>query len=263
MDDELMDIEDEPILDAGEVIEAADIAARSVEELIGRIFEYKHRLMERLLSDGIGHARFKESPAGRIPDSWRVVPLQEVLAGRKIVEGPASLPGAGDGAAGVPVIVPECVGSLRLLENRCGAVAKDRAKKLAEFAVSGSDIVMAVRGDHAGASAIMPVFFPGGILGPGCVKLSADPALCEPFYLNNVLHSYFQSGVLYTLNAGSGEMAIDLELLRRLMIKLPPIPEQKRIADILLALSGEIVAGEDALSRIGSIRANFIRAQDE
>jgi restriction endonuclease S subunit len=78
-----------------------------------------------------------------------------------------------------------------------------------------------------------------------------------------VLHSYFQSGVLYTLNAGSGEMAIDLELLRRLMIKLPPISEQKRIADILLALSGEIVAGEDALSRIRSIRANFIRAQDE
>ena len=109
----------------------------------------------------------------------------------------------------------------------------------------------------------MPVFFPGGILGPGCVRISADPGVCEPFYLNNVLHSYFQSGVLYTLNAGSGEMAIDLELLRRLMIKLPPIPEQKRIADILLALSGEIVAGEDALSRIRSIRANFIRTQDE
>ncbi|MBP7603304.1 MAG: restriction endonuclease subunit S [Spirochaetes bacterium] len=263
MDDDLMDIEEEPTLDAGEVIEAADLSARSIEELIGRIFEYKHRLMERLLSDGIGHARFKESPAGRIPDSWRVVPLQEALAGRKIVEGPASLPGAGDVAAVVPVIIPECVGSLRLLEKRCGAVAKDRAKKLAEFAVAGSDIVMAVKGEYAGASAIMPVFFPGGILGPGCVRISADPGVCEPFYLNNVLHSYFQSGVLYTLNAGSGEMAIDLELLRRLMIKLPPISEQKRIADILLALSGEIVAGEDALSRIRSIRANFIRAQDE
>lgn len=263
MDDELMNIEEEPTLDADEVIEAADIAARSVEELIGRIFEYKHRLMERLLSDGIGHSRFKESPAGRIPDSWRVVPLQEALAGRKIVEGPASLPGAGDGAAAVPVIVPECVGSLRLIEKRCGAVAKDRAKKLSEFAVAGSDIVMAAKGEYAGASAIMPIFFSGGILGPGCVRITADPEICEPFYLNSVLHSYFQSGVLYTLNAGSGEMDLDLELLRRLMVKLPPITEQKRIADILLALSGEIVAGEDALSRIRSIRAKFIRAQDE
>lgn len=263
MDDELMDIEDEPALDAGEVIEAADTAARSIEELIGRIFEYKHRLMERLLAEGIGHSRFREGPAGRIPESWRVVPLQEVLAGRKIVEGPASLPEPDDGAATVPVILPESIGSLRLHEKRCGAVARDRARKLGEYAVAGSDIVMAVRGEYAGASAIMPVFFEGGIVGPECVRLTADTGLCEPFFLNNVLHSYFQSGVLYTFNAGSGEMAIDLDMLRRLMIKLPPLPEQKRIADILLSLSGEIVAGEDALTRVRSIRGNFISAEDE
>ncbi|HSV96739.1 MAG TPA: restriction endonuclease subunit S [Spirochaetota bacterium] len=263
MDDELMDIGDEPALDAGEVIEAADAAVRSIEELIGRIFEYKHRLMERLLADGIGHSRFKEGPAGRIPESWRVVPLQEVLAGRKIVEGPASLPEPVEGAATVPVIIPESIGSLRLHEKRCGAVAKDRAKKLGGYAVAGSEIVMAVKGEYAGACAIMPVFFPGGILGPGCVRLSADPAQCEPFFLNTVLHSYFQSGVLYTLNAGSGEMAIDLDMLRRLIIKLPPLPEQKRIADILLSLSGEIVAGEDALTKVRSVRGNFISAEDE
>lgn len=263
MEDETIDIEDEPVLDAGEVIEAAEIAAQSIEELIGRIFEFKHRLMERLLADGIGHARFKDGPTGRIPDSWRVVPLQEVLAGRRFVEGPASIPDSGNGTDAVPVIVPECVGSLRLLENRCGSIDRDRADALAEFAVGGSDIVMAVKGEYAGASAIMPVFFKGGILGPGCVRLSVDTGICEPFYLNNVLHSYFQSGVLYTLNAGSGEMAIDLELLRRLMIQLPPLEEQRRIADILLSLSGEIVAGEDALSRVRSVRDNFFRAQDE
>ncbi len=263
MDDELMDIEEEPALDAGEVIEAADTAARSIEDLIGRIFEYKHRLMERLLADGIGHTRFKEGPADRIPESWRVVPLQEVLLGRKIVEGPASMPEPGDGAATVPVIVPESIGSLRLHEKRCGSVAKDRTRELGEYMVAASDIVMAVKGEHAGACAIMPVFFEGGVLGPGCVRLAADTALCEPFFLNNVLHSYFQSGILYTLNAGSGEMAIDLDMLRRLMIKLPPLPEQKRIADILLALSGEIVAGEDALTRVRSIRGNFISVEDE
>ncbi len=263
MDDELMDIEDEPALDAAEVIEAADAATRSIEELIGRIFEYKHRLMERLLADGIGHTRFREGPAGRIPESWHVVPLQEVLVGRKIVEGPASLPEPADGAVTVPVVIPESIGSLRLHEKRCGAVAKDRAKKLTGYAVTGSDVVMAVKGEYAGACAIMPVFFEGGIIGPGCIRLSADTGLCEPFFLNNVLHSYFQSGVLYTLNVGSGEMSIDLEMLRRLMIKLPPLPEQKRIADILLSLSGEIVSGEDALIRVRSIRGNFISAEDE
>jgi restriction endonuclease S subunit len=163
----------------------------------------------------------------------------------------------------VPVVTPESIGSLRLHEKRCGAVAKDRAKKLAGYAVTGSDVVMAVKGEYAGACAIMPVFFEGGIIGPGCIRLSADTGLCEPFFLNNVLHSYFQSGVLYTLNVGSGEMSIDLEMLRRLMIKLPPLPEQKRIADILLSLSGEIVSGEDALIRVRSIRGNFISAEDE
>ncbi len=72
----------------------------------------------------------------------------------------------------------------------------------------------------------MPVFFEGGIVGPECVRLTRTPGCVEPFFLNNVLHLISSRRPLH-VQRGKREMAIDLDMLRRLMIKLPPLPEQR------------------------------------
>src|SRR5690606_3119865 len=40
--------------------------------------ELKKGLMQQLLTKGIGHTKFKDSPLGEIPESWEIVKLKAV-----------------------------------------------------------------------------------------------------------------------------------------------------------------------------------------
>ena len=93
--------------------------------------------------------------------------------------------------------------------------------------------------------------------------MRVDLSLCDPFYLNNVLHYYYRTGVLYSLSGGSDAVELDVELLKKLMIKLPPLDEQKKIAHILLSVSGEMVAAEQAAQAVLGVKRNFAAAADE
>jgi len=61
-----------------EVLSALDRAIEATGRLIGRLERLKRGLMQELLTRGIGHKEFKETPIGKIPKEWRIVKLSEV-----------------------------------------------------------------------------------------------------------------------------------------------------------------------------------------
>jgi type I restriction enzyme S subunit len=58
-----------------EVLSALDRAIEATERLIGRLERLKCGLMQELLTKGIGHKEFKDTPIGKIPKQWQVVRL--------------------------------------------------------------------------------------------------------------------------------------------------------------------------------------------
>lgn len=220
---------------------AADEAIGRMSDLLLRLHEYKFSMM-RSLFDGAGESR----PSVRLGDillrgeGMILAPPQQILSGQPSSEGFA-------------VITGEAVETLRFLPERCRSAPSGFAAEPGGR-VRAMDIVMLRRGERAGACAIMPVFFKGGILSGECIALRPDPSRCEAFYLGNVLHHYFRTGILNTLRVSAQEGEISLSLLEGLEIPLPPPGEQKNIAETLLAASGRIVECEMICEKIKKLR---------
>ena len=61
-----------------EVLSTVDEKMAVMDEQLAQTQELKKGLMQRLLTKGIGHATFKDSPLGEIPESWGIKRINEV-----------------------------------------------------------------------------------------------------------------------------------------------------------------------------------------
>lgn len=61
-----------------DILSIVDAKIDIIDQQIKETQELKKGLMQRLLTKGIGHTEFKDSPLGRIPKSWEVVRLNQV-----------------------------------------------------------------------------------------------------------------------------------------------------------------------------------------
>lgn len=224
----------------------ADESRAALGALVDALHEYKYSLMDELY--GAHRAQ------GALPDGWRTARLGKLLAGSEDeMWGKAEI--AGDGEA-VTVITPASVDSLRYLPDACATAKVGEADRI-RYSVTGADIVMAGKGGRAGACAIMPVFFEGGIVSPDCLRLRAVQDRIEPFYLGNVLHYLYRRGDLERVKRGD---AIDAASLLQLEIAYPPPDAQKRIAGEMLGLSALIVKVLDAAANVDAVRAGITAA---
>ncbi|MCW5514721.1 restriction endonuclease subunit S [Muriicola sp. Z0-33] len=62
-----------------EILSTVDAKIEVIDQQITETQELKKGLMQRLLTKGIGHTEFKDSPLGKIPKSWEVVKIGDVL----------------------------------------------------------------------------------------------------------------------------------------------------------------------------------------
>jgi len=61
-----------------EILSTLDEKMAVIDEQLAQTQELKKGLMQRLLTKGIGHTQFKDSPLGQIPASWEIHLLDEV-----------------------------------------------------------------------------------------------------------------------------------------------------------------------------------------
>ena len=62
-----------------EILSSVDAAIKKTEQVIAKTEEVKKRLMQQLLTKGIGHTEFKDSKLGKIPLKWEIKQLKDLL----------------------------------------------------------------------------------------------------------------------------------------------------------------------------------------
>ncbi|WP_288841655.1 restriction endonuclease subunit S [uncultured Deefgea sp.] len=60
------------------ILTAVDEVIESTQAQINKLKDLKTGLMQELLTQGIGHTEFKDSPVGRIPKAWRTSKIQDI-----------------------------------------------------------------------------------------------------------------------------------------------------------------------------------------
>lgn len=172
---------------------------------------------------------------------WDIVKLKDVVNPGGIIEGPRdrSVYDAFYSGSGVPVICPGDIKSLRFFPDNEKYISFDAASRFKEYSVHGAEIIIRIDDADKGASAIVPIMNEDCILGPGVIKISPDNSIAEVFYILNLLHFYYNTGIVGSIIGGPST-----ESVSEIIIPLPPLDKQKQVSELMLELSAGMVAQE-------------------
>jgi len=222
-----------------EILDAADEAVRRSEALLAKLEQVKAGLLHDLLTRGLDEAGrlrdpeahpedFQDSILGRIPREWDLRSLQS-CCGPLITYGIVQ---AGPHVEnGVPYIRTGDMSGDSLQVEGLLRTSRSIARSYARSEVKAGEIVCAIRAT-LGKVLEVPPELDGANLTQGTARIAPHPEVCGHYLLwclrTKPLQSQFEMA-----QKGTTFAEITLTDLRLLLVPLPPLPEQRRIAAIL------------------------------
>ena len=216
-----------------QILTTMDNAIQKVDEAITTTQRMKKGLMQELLTKGIGHTTFKEvKGVGTVPEAWDVVKINsigDVITG-KTPSTSNKLFWNGD----IPFITPGeiAVGKYANQSNRYLTLkGVDNVAKLLP-----KDTVMVVCiGSTIGKVAMT---FQDSVTNQQINSIICDGDIADPSFL---FYSISRKSMLIKSIAGTAAVPIiKKSLFEQITIPLPPLPEQKKIAEILSTVDRKI-----------------------
>jgi len=158
-------------------------------------------------------------------------------------------------ARGIPVVNPMHIKAGKIFPGAEARVSEEVLARLAHFKLALGDVVLGRRGEM-GRCAVVGQTEAGWLCGTGSLILRSFGTL-EPRYLQRFLSSPEVVERLKGESVGSTMVNLNQSILRGLNVLLPPLPEQKRIADKLDALLARVDACRERLDRVPKILKRF------
>jgi type I restriction enzyme S subunit len=210
-----------------EVLFTIDQAIQKTNEIISKLQEFKKGLMQRLLTKGIGHTRFKRTEIGEIPEEWEVVRLGDQRIA-KIIMG-QSPPSSTYNKNGIGL--PFLQGKMEFGDIYPNpSLYCSEPLKVAEK----NDVLISVRAPVGEVN----LCHLRCCIGRGLAAIRANPSYADFRYLFYYLR--YSSKRLLTFGAGSTFKAIGKEDLKKFTVALPSLSEQRQIVDILSSVEQEV-----------------------
>lgn len=232
-------------------------AVRQREKLIALLEEQQQVIVQQAITGQIDVQTCQPYPAYRdsevqwltkVPAHWPELALG--TASKSIQTGPfgSQLHANEYIDDGVPVINPSHLSEGRIAPDHSIAVTERKAAELSRHRLAPGDIVMARRGE-VGRSALVRSPEAGWICGTGSLRLRPRKTACSPDYLLLVLNSSGARDALEFASVGSTMSNLNAEIVSRLRICLPPLPEQIAIAEFCRKATDRHTASTDRTRR--------------
>lgn len=217
-----------------EILGSIDAAIEATKEVIEQTKTVKQGLLQTLLTRGIGHTEFKDSPLGEIPEKWEVRPLgacfKNIDSRRKPVKKDDRAKMRGSipyyGASGIIDWVNDFLFDEPLL-----LLAEDGANLLSKstpiaFVATGQTWV----NNHA------HVYQPTGVLDVGLAEEWLCHADIVPFI------------------TGSAQPKLNKDKADSIPMPIPPVAEQKAINSVIQSINVEVKVEEAKLSSLQALK---------
>jgi len=222
------------------ILSSVDGVIEKTRAQIDKLKDLKTGMMQELLTKGIGHTEFKDSPVGRIPKSWEITNLDSIVIPKGLQTGPfgSQLHAHEYVERGVPVVMPKDMKMNRIDPTSIAYIPEARAEQLDKHRVREGDLLFARRGD-IGRFALVESKNEGWVCGTGCLKARLSPRI-NPIFISSYLTL---TPVIEWLNlnaVGQTMLNLNTAILADLPIILPPDDEQEIIGDAISALDNRI-----------------------
>ncbi|MBB6095621.1 type I restriction enzyme S subunit [Povalibacter uvarum] len=186
--------------------------------------------------------------------AWNYQPLGDVA---ELITGPfgSSLKKHDYVLGGIPIINPMHIERGRLVPTPAMTVSPKTASRLDTFRLHTGDVVIGRRGEM-GRCAVVTTENNGWLCGTGSLIVRPSRDVYAP-YLQRFLSSPEVVAVLEGASVGSTMVNLNQRIMRNLEVPLPPLAEQKRIADKLDRLLAAVDTCKTRLDAIPAILKRF------
>ena len=178
-----------------------------------------------------------------VKDFWQTLTIGELCdeGGGSVQTGPfgSQLHAEDYVADGVPFVMPTNLGENRIVENEIARISVADTERLSRYRLRTGDIIYGRRGD-IGRRALVTKREDGWMCGSGCIRIRFGEAEVEPRFVSFYLGQSRVKELILTKAVGSTMPNLNSEIIRSIPISFPPLPIQRRIADILGALDDKI-----------------------
>jgi type I restriction enzyme S subunit len=217
------------------VLGVVDSAIELADNVIAKTERLKKGLMQQLLTRGIGHTEYKDTPIGKIPKAWEIKSLENACT--TIVDCQHTTPKFT--TKGFLVVRNFNIRNGELIFDPAYYTTEEEWKKRTQRCVPENEDVLFSREAPVGEASLAPKNTPFS-LGQRTMLLRTDKRALSPLFLVYTFYSPPIRLKLRNLEAGVTAHHVNVAEIRRLRIPLPPLAEQERIANIILTASDKL-----------------------
>jgi type I restriction enzyme S subunit len=215
-----------------EILGAVDSAIELVDRVIWKTERLKKGLMQTLLTKGIGHTEYKDTPIGKTPKTWQIVRLSNV---GDIATG--KTPSTSNTAywnGKIPFITPADIKESKYVYETERYVTSEGAECVG--GILPRDTVLAVCiGSTIGKTAIT---YEESVTNQQINSIICKKDVAEPDYVYYALS--LRANLLKSYSGVAAVPIVKKSLFEQFKIPLPPIPEQQRIAETLSVIGQKL-----------------------
>jgi type I restriction enzyme S subunit len=209
------------------ILSTVDDKIEVIDQQIIETQALKKGLMQRLLSKGIGHTEFKDSPLGMIPKSWEIVKLSDVC--HKIGDGIHSTPKYVDNSDYYFVNGNNLINGTLTVSDKTKCVSKDEYEKL-RIKLNVNSILMSINGTIGNLAMYQNEHV---VFGKSASYISANEDRLHYLFLYYFLQHSNTKKYFYDELTGSTIQNLSLKTIRNTPTILPSKTEQEKISYIL------------------------------
>ncbi|MFJ1310044.1 restriction endonuclease subunit S [Agrobacterium sp. P15N1-A] len=242
-----------------EVLSSVDEVIAATRAVIEQTRKVKQGVLERLLTKGIGHTRFKQTEIGEIPEGWDLATLEELLADipNPMRSGPfgSALKSEELVETGIPFLGIDNIQVEQFIRNYKRFLSEDKFRQLRRFAVNPNDVVITIMGT-VGRCCVVPPDIGEAVSSKHIWAMSLDheryiPDLAcwqmnfAPWIVSKFTTSA-QGGIMSAINSG---------ILRKLVFPVPGLEEQRQILQIWQSFQRELQVEQAKLQNLEELKS--------
>lgn len=216
---------------------------QKTEKLIETTETLKQGLLNKLLTKGIGHTRFKNSELGEIPEEWEVVKFGEIL---ELTKEKASSPYSNEKYVALEHMDPD-----QIIQKDFGSA--ENVKSITNIFKKGNVLYGKLR-PYLNKATIATF---DGICSTEILVFNSKDSSINEFIINHLKNNRFVEYNNY-MSFGTKMPRTSFDIISKYKIALPPIAEQKNILYVISNVDNQLSTYKSNIESLSCLKKKLI-----
>lgn len=239
------------------ILTSVDDVIEKTESQISKLQDLKNGMMQELLTKGIDHTEFKDSPVGRIPVGWDILTLSD--KSEHITKGSTPTTyGYNWVEKGILFLRSECIKKNVFSLQGAMNISQDAHNTLARSKIKGGDILITITG-YIGHACIFPMHYKEANINQHIAKIRIKDSILKQ-YIVQYLNSEKQNRAFLNIQTGQAYPQLSLKQIQDTIIPYPMDKmELNKIVSILTVVDNNIENKQRKLQQNKSLKKSLMQ----